>query len=128
MRLLLDTHAFIWWDDESPKLDDELRSAIADPSNEIFVSSACVWEIAIKRRRGKIDFMRDIADAVASNGFLPLPITHHHAERAGSLPPHHGDPFDRMLVAQATIEGLTLGTQDEVIRAYGIATIGLPRQ
>ena len=126
MRLLLDTHAFIWWDDESPKLDAELRGAIADPGNEVFVSSACVWEIAIKRRRGKIDFMRDISDAVASNGFLPLPVSHRHAERAGSLPPHHGDPFDRMLVAQATIERMTLGTQDELIRAYGVATIGLP--
>ena len=125
MRILLDTHVFIWWDGEDPALSRDLREAIADPANEIYVSAASVWEIAIKRRRGKIAFARGISDAVTDNSFLALPITPDHAEHAGGLPRHHGDPFDRMLVAQAMLEQMTLGTQDAMIRPYGIAVLGL---
>jgi PIN domain nuclease of toxin-antitoxin system len=124
----LDTHVFIWWDDENPSLAGELRDAIADPANEIYVSAASVWEIAIKRRRGKLAFDRGIKESVARNGFLPLPITPDHAEHAGGLPPHHRDPFDRMLIAQAVLEKMALGTQDEMARPYGAVTIGLARR
>jgi PIN domain nuclease of toxin-antitoxin system len=127
VRILLDTHVFIWWDDENPALAGELRAAIADPGNDIYVSAASVWEIAIKRRRGKIAFARaGIAEAVARNRFLALPIAPDHAEHAGGLPPHHRDPFDRMLVAQAMLERMVLGTQDALMRPYGISIMGLP--
>jgi len=124
LRILLDTRVFIWWDDDSPALAPALREAIADPGNEIYVSAASVWEIAIKRRRGKIAFTHGISDTVAKNGFLVVPITAGHAEHAGGLPRHHGDPFDRMLIAQAVLENMALGTQDEMMRPYGVATIG----
>ena len=127
MKLLLDTHAFIWWDAESPSLSRALRDAIADPANEVHVSAATVWEIAIKRGRGRIAFGGGIAQAVTRNGFRSLPITPDHAERAGGLPPHHRDPFDRVLVAQAVLESMVLGTQDEMMRPYGVTTIGLQR-
>ncbi len=125
MRILLDTHVFIWWDSEDRALSGDLREVIADPANEIYVSAASVWEIAIKRRRGKIAFEHGINETVARNRFLPLPITPDHAEQAGGLPRHHGDPFDRMLVAQAMLEQMTLGTQDAMMRPYGIAVLGL---
>jgi len=125
LRILLDTHVFIWWDGEDPALSHDLCEAIANPANEIFVSAASVWEIAIKRRRGKIAFARGISDAVMDNSFLALPITPDHAEHAGGLPRHHSDPFDRMLIAQAMLEQMTLGTQDAMMRPYGIAVLGL---
>jgi PIN domain nuclease of toxin-antitoxin system len=125
VKLLLDTHVFIWWDDESGALAGQLREAIADPVNEVFVSAASVWEIAIKRRRGRIDFAGGITDAIAKNGFMTLPIASAHAEHAGGLPLHHRDPFDRVLIAQSVLEGMTLVTQDEAMRAYGAVTIGL---
>ena len=125
MRLLLDTHVFIWWDAEHRALSRDLRSAIADPANEIYVSAASVWEIAIKRRRGKIAFAHGVQETLAKNRFLALPITPDHAEHAGGLPRHHGDPFDRMLVAQAMLEQMTLGTQDAMMRPYGVTMLGL---
>lgn len=127
MRLLLDTHVFIWWDEEDAALSSDLGEAIADPANEIYVSAASVWEIAIKRRRGKIAFAHGIKETVMRNRFLALPITPDHAEHAGGLPRHHGDPFDRMLVAQSILENMIFGTQDEMVRPYGVGTIGLKR-
>ena len=127
MRVLLDTHAFIWWDMGDRALSADLREAITDAANEIYVSAASVWEIAIKRRRGKIGFAHGINETIAKNGFLALPITPDHAEHAGNLPRHHGDPFDRMLVAQAILEQMTLGTQDAMMRPYGVAILGLAR-
>ena len=128
MRILLDTHVFIWWDDENPALAGELREKISEPANEIYVSAASIWEIAIKRGRGKIAFARGIKEAIATNRFLPVPITPDHAEYAGGLPPHHRDPFDRMLIAQATLENMAFATQDEMAGPYGIPTIGLGRR
>jgi len=121
----LDTHVFIWWDGEDPALSSDLREAISDPANEIYVSAGLCLENAVKRRRGKIAFAHGIAETVTRNRFVALPITPGHAEHAGGLPPHHGDPFDRMLVAQATLEQMTLGTQDAMMRPYGIAVLGL---
>ncbi len=102
-----------------------LREAIANPRNEIFVSAATVWEIGIKRDIGKLGFTRPIVAAIVAHRFQLLPITGEHAEHAAELPRHHADPFDRMLVAQADLERMVLGTQDLKIRVYGVALLGL---
>lgn len=98
-----------------------------DTKNEVFVSVASVWEIAIKRAAGKLQFAAPIAETVDRLGFELLPISAAHAEHAGGLPRHHGDPFDRLLVAQAMLEGLVLGTQDAAMRRYGVPTLGPSR-
>jgi PIN domain nuclease of toxin-antitoxin system len=120
MRLLLDTHAFLWWDASDKRLPDALRAAIASPQNHVFVSAVSVWEIAIKRASGKLVFGASAARAIEVHGFEPLPITIDHAEWAGSLPQLHRDPFDRLLVAQAQLEGLILVTVDEYILGYQV--------
>jgi PIN domain nuclease of toxin-antitoxin system len=120
MKLLLDTHAFLWWDANDSRLPGNLRSAIASPENDVFVSAATVWEIAIKRASGKLVFGRPAGKAIKDHGFLPIPITVEHAERAGGLPQLHRDPFDRLLVAQAQLEGLILATIDEQILRYQV--------
>lgn len=120
MKLLLDTHAFLRWDSLDAHLPESLRSAIALPRNEVFVSAVSVWEIAIKRASGKLVFQGSAAKAIEQHGFLPLPITVEHAECAGSLPQLHRDPFDRLLVAQAQLEGLVLVSVDEQILRYQV--------
>ncbi|MGD0830048.1 MAG: type II toxin-antitoxin system VapC family toxin [Terracidiphilus sp.] len=120
MRLLLDTHVFLWWDAEAWRLPDELCAAIASPQNEVLVSAVTVWEIAIKRTLGKLSFGRSVGKAIEKHGFLPLPITVEHAERAGELPQLHRDPYDRLLVAQAQLEGLVLATVDDQILRYAV--------
>ena len=125
MRLLLDTHVFIWWNGSSGSIAPSLRAAIAQAGNSVVVSAASVWEIAIKRAIGKFSFSGVVVDAVRRHRFELLPITAEHAEYAGALPQHHGDPFDRMLIAQAHLEGLVLGTQDPKIRPYQVAILGL---
>jgi PIN domain nuclease of toxin-antitoxin system len=128
-REIADRHAHsIWWDRQLHRVPPALRAAIEDGSNHIFVSAATVWEIAIKQARGKLDFPAPIAEAVERLNFTLLPITGAHAEHAGRLPPHHRDPFDRMLIAQAMLEGLVLGTQDAMARPYGVPTLGLDPQ
>jgi len=102
-----------------------LREAISDEANDVFVSAASIWELAIKRAIGKLRFGRSIVDAVSELGFEILPVTGSHAEHAGGLPRHHGDPFDRLIIAQAYLEGMVLGTQDRLMRPYGVATLGL---
>jgi len=99
---------------------------IEDARNQIFVSTATVWEVAIKRAIGKLQFDASIVDTVERLGFEILPITGLHAEHAGGLPRHHNDPFDRLLIAQAYLEGMVLGTQDRLMRPYGVAMLGLP--
>ena len=125
MRVLIDTHVFLWWDRQLRRLSHPLRAAIEDEANEIVVSAATVWEIAIKRAIGKPRFDRPIVAAVLALGFEILPVAGAHAEHAGSLPPHHNDPFDRLIIAQAYLERMVLGTQDRLIRPYGVATLGL---
>jgi PIN domain nuclease of toxin-antitoxin system len=120
MKLLLDTHVFLWWDADDRKLPEELHAAIASPQNEVYVSAATVWEIAIKRSSGKLKFARSIGKSIETHGFRPLSITVEHAEWAGGLPPLHRDPFDRLLVAQAHLEGLVLVTVDEQILRYQV--------
>jgi PIN domain nuclease of toxin-antitoxin system len=125
VRLLLDTHVFIWWNGNAETITQPLKQAIADPGNEIFVSAASVWEIGIKRAIGKLRFAHRIVPAIFAHRFQLLAITGEHAEHAAELPPHHADPFDRLLVAQAGLERMIFGTQDVKLRAYGVPTLGL---
>jgi PIN domain nuclease of toxin-antitoxin system len=119
VRLLLDTHALLWWLADNPILSGAARQAIANQDSAVFVSAASVWEIAIKRSLGRLELSRDITELLGEERFEALAITLHHAEAAGNLPRHHGDPFDRMLVAQARLEGLTLVTRDDRLAPYG---------
>ena len=123
LRLLLDTHVFLWWCAGSKQLNKRIRNVIADPHNEVFVSAASGYEIAIKRALGKIEVMDNLTTEVDKEGFKHLPVTFFHAEQAGNLPLHHRDPFDRILVAQTQAEGLTLVTRDTNIPLYGVSTM-----
>ena len=96
-----------------------------DETSEVVVSAATIWEVAIKRAIGKLRFDRPIVAAVLVLGFEIMPVADAHAEHAGSLPTHHNDPFDRLIIAQAYVEGMVLGTQDRRMRPYGVATLGL---
>ena len=120
MKLLLDTHSLIWLLDYPEELREEARSAIADRKNDVFVSVVSVWEAAIKAQAGKLVMPSNFLSAIRESGLQILTITEEHALRAASLPMHHRDPFDRMLIAQAFIEELTLVTRDSKIPAYGI--------
>jgi PIN domain nuclease of toxin-antitoxin system len=122
---LADTHIFVWCDQTPDAVNSTLLETLRDTQNQVFVSAASVWEIAIKRALGKLAFPTPIVETVQRLGFELLPITAGHAEHAGGLPRHHRDPFDRLLIAQAAIEGLVLGTQDPLMRPYGVATLGL---
>ena len=124
MRLLLDTHAFLWWLEGNRRLSRKARDAIGDPSSHVFVSAASVWEIATKFRLGRLPgvaaIVNDMAGQVASQAFSSLPISLVHAQRAGLLAGHHRDPFDRMLIAQAQSEGLLLISNEKLFDAYGV--------
>lgn len=120
MRLLLDTHVLLWWLADSPRLGREARGLIAR-SPAVHVSAASAWEIGIKRAIGKLTAPANLPEALANSGFFALSITIEHAAAAASLPRHHDDPFDRMLVAQAKAEKLTLLTSDQRLTEYGAA-------
>lgn len=123
MRLLLDTHTFLWWMTDDPRLTQEARYQIANHKSFVAISAAVVWEISIKSARGKLEAVEDLEEQVEKQGFAPLPIHIGHAIRAGALPALHRDPFDRMLVAQAQIEGMTIVTRDENIARYDVGTL-----
>ena len=123
MNLLLDTHAVLWALAEPASLSGPARTALEDARNDVFVSVVSAWEIAIKRALGKLDAPDDLEAAIRMQGFEPLLLTFHHAAQAGGLPPHHHDPFDRMLIAQAQAEGLVLVTRDSNIPLYGVHTL-----
>lgn len=120
MSLLLDTHVVLWWIYGTPSLPEPVAARIADPGELVVVSAASIWEAAIKAALGKLRVPEALGDVVIDEGFEPLPITFDHAERAGDLPAHHRDPFDRMLVAQALVEGLTIVTHDPAFEPYGV--------
>lgn len=120
MRLLLDTHVLLWWLTADTRLGDVGRGAIADPGNSIVVSAASVWEVAIKAALGRIRVEEALPESVEAEGFDLLPVTAHHAWAQTALPLHHRDPFDRMLVAQAQAEGMTLVTADATLSEYDV--------
>lgn len=117
--LLLDTHVFLWWRGEPAKLVPAARSAIAE-APIVFVSAASAWEASIKESLGKLKLPESFAAGVVDSAFQRLPITFAHAEAVAALPPHHRDPFDRMLVAQARVEGLALVTHDPRMKPYPV--------
>lgn len=117
MRLLLDTHALIWWDDD--RLPTRVTSAIRE-AEDVYVSAVTAWEIAIKSALGKIAVHGKVADTITDYGFRPLAVTIEHADAVRALPPHHRDPFDRLLIAQARLERLVLITRDPAFGAYDV--------
>jgi PIN domain nuclease of toxin-antitoxin system len=121
VNLLLDTHVLIWWD-EGRKLTAAARRAIEEADN-VYVSAASAWEVAIKTGLGRLRPTRTVQQAVEESGFLELPITFRHAQRVTGLPAHHRDPFDRLLIAQADVEGLALVTRNPVFGQYGVERI-----
>ncbi len=124
MRLLLDTHTLLWWLAGDERLPLNIRGAIVDEGNMIFVSAASVWEIAIKHRIGKLpdvaNFLADSSGVIAGQGFRELQITVPHGRAAGMLPGPHRDPFDRMLIAQAMIEEMVLVSNEQLFDNYGV--------
>jgi len=122
VTLLLDTHAVIWFLGGSDKLRSEARTAI-ERAERVYVSAATIWEIATKVARGRLETPPDFVDRLLDLGILQLALEWEHARVAGSLPLHHRDPFDRMLVAQAIVERLTIVTRDDAISRYGVPII-----
>jgi PIN domain nuclease of toxin-antitoxin system len=124
VRILLDSHAFLWWLAEDPKLSADARKAVADPASIVHVSAATVWELSIKAALGQLDLDgADLVEEIGANDFIELSMTARHSLAAATLPRHHEDPFDRMLIAQAQLEELTVVTRDPAFRAYGISIL-----
>lgn len=127
MRALLDTHAFLWWTTDDARLSDQAREIFADSRNELFFSAASGWEIAIKAALGKVEVPEDLekfmAEQLSRNAVQVLPIHLSHALRVYTLPNHHRDPFDRLLVAQSLIEKVPILSADPYISRYPVGTI-----
>jgi len=117
--LLLDTHVFLWWQADSPRLAVEVEEAIAE-APEVCVSAASAWEAAIKASLGRLEVPESFGAGVEASGFTELPVTFPHAERVAELPRHHGDPFDRLLIAQAQLEGLRIVSHDRRFGLYDV--------
>lgn len=122
--MLLDANVLIWFLGNSDRLDDRLAAKISDRANDVLVSAATTWEMSIKSGLGKLEVPDDLPEALEASGFHELPVRWSHTEAVGALPPHHRDPFDRMLVAQAQVEGLTIATADPQISRYDVSIIG----
>lgn len=127
MRLLVDTHAFLWFLNEDQRLNSSPRAAIEDEQNIVFVSAATCWEITTKYRLGKLPeaavVAADVAKVVRERGFDRLDISLEHGQHAGAFTQAHRDPFDRMIAAQALLEGLTLVSKDTAFDAFGVRRI-----
>ena len=127
MKLLLDTHALLWWFTDAPELSGKAREAIADERNRILVSAASAWELATKHRLGKLEQAAEALfrfnELVAADGFEHLPVSYLHAIKAGSYQSEHRDPFDRMLAAQSGIEAATLVTCDAAFQGFGVEVL-----
>ena len=123
-RLLLDTHAFLWWVNDAPELSATARLLIADTTNDCFLSLASCWEMAIKSSLGKLRLARSIdrfvSEQLVANGILLLNIELRHAAKIEKLPFHHRDPFDRLLIAQAISDKLTIVSADSIFSEYGV--------
>ncbi|MBK5990971.1 type II toxin-antitoxin system VapC family toxin [Streptomyces microflavus] len=124
MRLLLDTHVILWWLGDSDELSDQVKDLL-DTEPSVHLSAVSAWEIAIKQSLGKLDGPDDLAERVRDSQFTSLPITAGHGVRAGRLPALHRDPFDRILVAQAQIEGMTVVTRDKWIPQYDVPVMAV---
>ena len=120
MRILLDTDILLWALTDNPKLSIQARETIVDEGNEIRVSAASIWEISIKQSLGKLDAPEDLLETIEATPFDILPITAKHAIEVRHLPLHHRVPFDRMLIAQARLEGMTIATRDRTFEGYGV--------
>jgi PIN domain nuclease of toxin-antitoxin system len=123
MKLLLDAHALLWWLADDGQLGADARELIADPANDVLVSAATVWEIAIKQAIGMLDAPPTVVEAIGDAGFVEVPVTAVDGARAGGLEPLHRDPFDRMLVAQAERLGAVVVTRDPAFAQYGVETV-----
>jgi PIN domain nuclease of toxin-antitoxin system len=124
MSLLLDTHVVLWWLADAPQLPDEIKDRL-DHEPDVYISPATIWEIAIKQALGKLPEPANLEEEVRRSGFREVPITGEHAVTAGRLPLVHRDPFDRMLVAQARCEDLTLVTHDPLIQKYDVRILAV---
>lgn len=124
MSLLLDTHVVLWWLIDDPNLSGEIKDRL-DHDPDVFVSAATIWEVAIKHTGGKLGGPPDLPERVRDSGFTTLPISDRHAIAAGRLPLIHRDPFDRMLIAQAGLEGMTLATRDPWCQKYEVPILAV---
>jgi PIN domain nuclease of toxin-antitoxin system len=123
VRLLVDTNAFLWWRDGSPRLRDRASREIRDPDNDIVVSIVSFWEITIKRTLGKLRFLEDFEEVMAEEGFALLKLGYPHLRHLSDLPRHHRDPFDRLLIAQALAEHIPMVTDDRAFAPYGVQIV-----
>jgi PIN domain nuclease of toxin-antitoxin system len=127
MRAILDTHVFLWWNMDDPQLSPSIREIISDGQNELFLSAASAWEISIEAGRGRLVLPASpqeyVADRLVLHGFQPLPISLYHALCVYSLPDHHRDPFDRLLVAQGQAENMPILTADPMIAKYDVEAV-----
>jgi PIN domain nuclease of toxin-antitoxin system len=127
MRLLLDTHAFLWWSEDSKRLSSRVRSLIIDPANDVYLSAASASEIAIKARLGRLvmpdDLLRWLKDQLDQDEIEVLPVALAHAAKLRALPLGHRDPFDLLLIAQALVDELSVATVDPVFRAHGVEVV-----
>jgi PIN domain nuclease of toxin-antitoxin system len=126
-RVLLDTHAFLWWDLDDERLSPHANEVMRNGRNQVFVSAGSIWEVAIKASKGRLELPTDVrsyvVDRLRRYRWTPLPIDASHAVQAATLPPIHGDPFDRVLVAQAQLESIPIVTIDPAITRYDVETI-----
>jgi PIN domain nuclease of toxin-antitoxin system len=127
VRLLIDTHTLIWAMDDATQLSGPAATALQDPANDLLLSAATVWELAIKVGQGKLKlslpYRQWVDKAIADLGLTILPVTVEYADRQAGLPPHHKDPFDRLIIAQALVEGISVVCADPAFDAYGVTRI-----
>ncbi len=126
MKYLLDSHVLLWWLQNDPALSSKALRAISSADNEIFISAVTAWELAIKNHSGKLEIHKlldGLESKLTEEGFFTITISMRHALRAGALPSHHRDPFDRMLIAQAQVEDLSLISNDSMFDQYGVRRI-----
>ena len=123
MKLLLDTHAALWWLADDARVGRDSERELSDDTNRVLLSAAVIWEVAIKRSLGKLQAPADLAQTLLGAGAQPLPVTLDHAAAVEALPWHHRDPFDRILVSQALTEGAAIVSQDERLRPYGVSLV-----
>ena len=123
MKLLLDTHAALWWLADDDRIGEKVIRHLTDDTNQVLISAVVVWEVAIKRSLGKLDAPEDLGPTLLSAGAQPLPVTLEHAAAVEKLPWRHRDPFDRLLVAQALTEDAAIVSRDEPLSEYGVAIV-----